>query len=149
VAPFEILEHTADVGVRASGVTLEETFEQAARGMCEIAGIWREEEGKKGEGEGEGEEEGEEVELSLAADDLGALLVDWLSEILYLHDSRRCAVGAVRAGRITPSEARGTVSLTPLGEEAPEGVQVKAVTYHRLTVKPSKGGWTAEVYLDI
>jgi SHS2 domain-containing protein len=136
VAPFEILEHTADVGVRASGATLEEAFEQAARGMCEIAGIWT-------------EEEGEEVEISLAADDLGALLVDWLSEILYLHDSRRCAVCGVRAERIAPPEGRGSVRLSPLGDEPTEGVQVKAVTYHRLRVEPSEDAWTAEVYLDI
>jgi SHS2 domain-containing protein len=151
MAPFEILEHTADVGVRATGATLEETFEQAARGMCEIAGIWREEE----------KEEGEEVELSLAADDLGALLVDWLSEILYLHDSRRCAVAGVRADRIAlgaggeaegaggEADGRGAVSLLPLGDEPSEGVQVKAVTYHRLSVTRSAQGWTAEVYLDI
>ncbi len=146
MAPFEILEHTADVGVRASGETLEETFEQAARGMCDIAGIWR------GEEEGTDEEEGgegEEIDISLAADDLGALLVDWLSEILYLHDSRRSAVAGVRAERISPSEAEGSVRLRPLGDELAEGVQVKAVTYHRLKVERSEHGWTAEVYLDI
>jgi SHS2 domain-containing protein len=146
MAPFEILEHTADVGVRASGRTLEETFEQAARGMCDIAGIWREEEGRRGEEE---EGEGEEVEISLAADDLGALLVDWLSEILYLHDSRRSAVAGVHAERIEPPEARGSVRLRPLGDEAAEGVQVKAVTYHRLSVERTEHGWAADVYLDI
>jgi SHS2 domain-containing protein len=107
--------------------------------MCEIAGIWREEEG----------EDGEEVEISLRADDLGALLVDWLSEILYLYDSRRCAVAGVRAERIAPPEAKGSVRLLPLGDELAEGVQVKAVTYHRLRVERSEDGWVAEVYLDI
>jgi SHS2 domain-containing protein len=143
MAPFEILEHTADVGVRASGVTLEETFEQAARGMCEIAGIWREQEGK------DGAQGGEEVEISLRADDLGALLIDWLSEILYLYDSRRCAVAGVRADRIALPEAKGSVRLLPLGDELAEGVQVKAITYHRLRVERSEEGWMAEVYLDI
>jgi SHS2 domain-containing protein len=105
--------------------------------MCDIAGIWRE--GR----------EGETVEISLKADDLGALLVDWLSEILYLHDARRSAVAGVTATRVSDTEARGRVGLEPLGDEEIEGVQVKAVTYHRLMVERSEEGWVAEVYLDI
>jgi SHS2 domain-containing protein len=58
-------------------------------------------------------------------------------------------VAGVRAERIAPSEGRGSVWLAPLGDEPTEGVQVKAVTYHRLRVEPSEEGWTAEVYLDI
>ncbi len=72
---FEILEHTADVGVRSTGATPEECFEQATLGLADIMGIWR-------------PDGGEEVALELEAADLGALLVDWLSEVVYLHDSR-------------------------------------------------------------
>src|ERR687895_726231 len=38
---FEILEHTADVGVRAVGASPEEAFEQATRGLADIVGIWQ------------------------------------------------------------------------------------------------------------
>jgi Archease protein family (MTH1598/TM1083) len=38
VAGFELLEHTADVGIRARGATLEEAFEQATLGLAEILG---------------------------------------------------------------------------------------------------------------
>ena len=37
-AGFELLEHTADIGVRARGATLEEAFEQATLGLAEVQG---------------------------------------------------------------------------------------------------------------
>ena len=36
--PFEILEHTADIGLRAHGESMEALFENAAAGMLEILG---------------------------------------------------------------------------------------------------------------
>ena len=38
VQPFEIVDHTADVGVRAYGATPEELFANAALGMFSIIG---------------------------------------------------------------------------------------------------------------
>lgn len=40
-AGFEFLEHTADVGIRSFGASVEEVFEQATRGLAEIIGAWR------------------------------------------------------------------------------------------------------------
>jgi SHS2 domain-containing protein len=38
---YEILEHTADVGLRAHAPTVTTLFEQTTRGLCDIAGIWQ------------------------------------------------------------------------------------------------------------
>ena len=38
MAGFELLEHTADVGIRARGATLEEAFEQATLGLAVVLG---------------------------------------------------------------------------------------------------------------
>jgi SHS2 domain-containing protein len=38
---FELLEHTADVGIRARGATLAEAFEQATLGLAEVLGAMR------------------------------------------------------------------------------------------------------------
>ena len=35
---FELLEHTADVGIRAWAATLEEAFEHATEGLAEVQG---------------------------------------------------------------------------------------------------------------
>lgn len=137
--PFEILEHTADVGIRARGRTLEELFEQATFGLLEIQGTWF-------------PGSGDPVAIEVVAHDLGALLVDWLDEIIYLHDARDAVVAAVRVEqveRVEPKRARGTVEVMPRGETIPEGTAVKAVTFHRLRVEPTADGWLAEVYVDV
>ena len=76
---FRFLEHTADVGMKAYGDGLEQCFEHAALGMFELLF-----------GESAVEEVGE-YEVMLEADNLEQLLVDWLSEILYLHEADELA----------------------------------------------------------
>jgi SHS2 domain-containing protein len=133
---FELLEHTADIGVRARGATLEEVFEQATLGLAEVLGALR-------------PGAGEAVGVAVTAGDPGALLVDWLNEVLWLHEVRgHAGVAAVRVERVAGDRADGTVSFSSTDPPA-EGTFVKAVTYHRLRVGRDAGGWLAEVYLDV
>jgi SHS2 domain-containing protein len=133
---FELLEHTADVGVRARGATLEEVFEQATLGLAEVLGALR-------------PGAGEAVPVAVTAGDPGALLVDWLNEVLWLHEVRgHAGVAAVRVERVAGDRAEGTVTFSSTDPPA-EGTFVKAVTYHRLRVGRDGDGWLAEVYLDV
>ena len=132
---FEILEHTADVGLRAWGATLEELFAAATEAVAGIAGAW--EPGP-----------GEEILVEVEAADLEGLLVDWLSETLYLFDSRGGALGGVRVASVSRGSCWGSVTLRELGDPD-NGVQVKAITYHQLEVTEDEQGWTATVCLDI
>ena len=123
---FELLEHTADVGIRARGATLEEVFEHAT----EARPI-------------------EVVPVEVAAPDPGGLLVDWLNEVLWLREVSQAALAGVRVERVGDGTASGSVDVAPGGPD-PDGTFVKAVTYHRLRVEPGPGGgWLVEVYLDV
>jgi SHS2 domain-containing protein len=93
--------------------------------------------------------DGSVVAIEVRADDLGALLVDWLSEVLFLQDARAAAIGGVRVDAVAEHRAAGSVTLAPLPDELDEGVQVKAVTYHQLRVEQTSEGWTATVFFDI
>ena len=135
VGGFEIVEHTADVGIRAAGATLAETFEQATLGLAEIMGLRT------------GEEENREP-ISVEADDLGALLVDWLSEVLYLLEVRDARLARVRVDEVGEGRATGRVVLSPRGSGV-AGTQVKAITYHQLKVERTDAGWAARVYVDV
>jgi len=135
-AGYEIVEHTADVGLRAWGATLEETFEQATHALLEISGAV---------GTGRGESEAIEVE----ADDLAALLADWLGEVLYLQDARDAVIDSVRVEVVDAGRARGAVSLSPKGERSLMGTAVKAITYHQLEVELRGDLWTAQVFVDV
>jgi SHS2 domain-containing protein len=133
---YELLEHTADVGVRARGATLEEVFEQATLGLAEVLGALR-------------PGPGEAVAVEVTAGDPGALLVDWLNEVLWLHETRgHAAIAAVRVERVGGGRAAGSVTFSSTDPPA-DGTFVKAVTYHRLRVGRDAGGWLAEVYLDV
>jgi SHS2 domain-containing protein len=136
MAGFEILEHTADVGIRAEGGSLEELFEQATFGLASIMGIH-----SPGAGDGH--------DIEVASPDLGALLVDWLSEILWLHDSRDALLAGVDVLHVAESNAQGRVTLTPRSGREVEGTQVKAITYHQLDVAKIGPGWRAQVFVDV
>ncbi len=134
-AGFEILEHTADVGVRGRGETVEQAFEQATQGLLDIVGVWQ---------PGPGARES----IAVEAHDLGALLVDWLGEVLYLQDTRDVVVSGLEVSSVQGGRATGWVELAPRPEEI-EGTAVKAITYHQLVVEQHDDRWVAQVYLDI
>lgn len=133
---FQILEHTADVGIRANGSTLEETFEAATQGLATILGGWK-------------PSFGDIRRIEVEPADIAGQLVDWLSEVIYLQDSLDAVVAGVTVERVSPDGTTGTLLLAPRGDETLEGTAVKAITYHQLRVEPTAEGWVAEVYVDV
>ncbi|MFN2389399.1 MAG: archease [Actinomycetota bacterium] len=134
---FEVVEHTADVGIRAHGASLEAAFEQTTLGLIEITGA----RGTSGEGK--------RVPLDVEAQDLAGLLVEWLGEIVYLQDARDAVIADVRVDRVEPKRASGSVTLMPRGDVILEGTAVKAITYHQVKVERSGERWTTQVYVDV
>jgi SHS2 domain-containing protein len=71
---FELIEHTADTGLKAYGKSLEEAFANAACGMFSIiAGL-----------DEVREVESRRVEVNAA--DMESLLFEWLNSLLYYFD---------------------------------------------------------------
>jgi SHS2 domain-containing protein len=136
--PFEIIEHTADIGFRAWGVTPAELFENAAQAMMSIAA------------ETEAIQPLRETVVSVAGADYPDLLVNWLSEILYLFDSGRFAPKSFRIAEITPEKLRAVVRGEPRDEARhPWKLIIKAVTYHEIEAGERNGRWECKVYVDI
>ena len=133
---YEILEHTADVGIRAWGPTLAEALEQAARALVELLGAGREGPGRT-------------RRIAVEAEDPGAVAVEFLNELLFLHETEEAGFGGVRVVRADDRRAEAEVELVPLPGE-PEGTAVKAATYHRLAVeRRPDGAVELRVYLDV
>ncbi len=136
---YEVIEHTADLGIRIWAPDLDALFAQAAAALVAVMG----------------EATGPYVhreQIALDAPDREALLVDWLSEILFLFEARGVAPGEVEVKIAAGQPWRLTATVR--GPDAAEGFsqhgpQVKAVTYHALEVRDSPGGVEARVYLDV
>ncbi len=131
---IEEIDHTADVGIRVFGSTAEELFEGAALGMFGlIADLSR----VKPVGE---------IEVRVSADDLSALLVAWLSELLVLHETQNTLLCKFQV-RFDGLALDGKAWGERIDKKRHElKLAIKAVTYHRLTVDPAKG--LAEIIFD-
>lgn len=112
--PYEVLEHTADVGIRAFGRTLEETFANMALGMMSLIVP-----------EPRCILEREEKRVEARATDLESLLVAWLSEFVYLVDAERFLVAKIediridrREPRLEPGQAAGRAAVQTPGQTA-------------------------------
>ena len=136
--PYEVLEHTADVGLRIYGRTLAALFSNAGLGLMALAI------------EPQKFQEEERRALAVTGADAEQLLVNWLSEILYYMDAEGWAFTRFDITECSPTaiaaegwgERRDPASRT-------RAVAVKAVTYHQLAVRETADGFEATVYFDI
>ena len=131
---FEILEHKADLKIRVFGKDLRELFLNAIVGMFEEAGY---------------ESEGEEIkrEIKISSLDLPSLLVDFLSEVLYLCEVNKEVYHKVLFKNLTEKELEGILIGKPLKRM---GVHIKAVTYHDLDIHQKEDKtWQATILFDI
>ncbi len=136
--PFQILEHTADVGFEAFGATREETFANAARALFHLAADLG------------SIKPAEAVSIHVEGSDPLSLLVNWLSELLYLHDTEGWLFGDFTI----KSLADNSLEAVARGEKLDRArhqliLLVKAITYHQLALEKTPTGWRAQVYVDI
>lgn len=135
---YELIEHTADVGLKAYGKNLSEAFENAAKGMFDIIT-------DKSEIVSVGQ-----YNIELEAPDLEQLLVDWLSELLYLNTARNQVFGFFK---VDLDEKNNKLTAKIFGEKFDLskhkiGTEIKAVTYHMLKVR-DKRPYHVQVLFDI
>lgn len=135
---FEILEHTADVGFRAWGADAGSLFVNAARAMMAIAA------------DDDPVAETAERAIEIDGEDYESLLVNWLSELLYLFDAGEFVAATIEVQTISPARLTARLSGEPRDPARHRWkLIVKAVTYHALEVKNTGAGWEARVFLDI
>lgn len=146
VKDFELLPHTADIKIRVYGANLAQFFRNALIGMFQAIG-------PKAPGCKQVQDRlvcpelPEKREIEVESFDLESLLVDFLSEALYLSDVHDEAYLEVDIHEVDEKHINATlhgVKITGF-----EVVEVKAVTYHDLEVKQVDGIWQADIVFDI
>jgi SHS2 domain-containing protein len=135
---YELVDHTADVGVRAWAPQPAGVFEEAAKGMfsliCDPMTIDRE----------------ETIEVAVEAAQPDQLLVAWLNELLYRFESSRLLPVDFEVTAFDGRHLRATVHGEPLdpSRHAICG-GVKAATLHELSLTSGPTGSEAFVLLDV
>ena len=134
---FEILEHTADVGIRGWGPDRNSLFAAMASGLFAIIT------------DPECVHPTMERRIHLEADSLADLLHDWLEELNTLHQIH----GELYA-EFRPRVREGSLEAVIRGEPIDPGrhdlrLEVKAVTWHGLKLERTDDGHEAGVLLDI
>ncbi|NWG02103.1 MAG: archease [Syntrophaceae bacterium] len=135
---FEVLDHTADIGLVVYGEDSKTLFENAGRAFFHLITDLRKVKSRT------------ERQIQIKGESLDRLMVDWLSELLYFHDVESLLFK--RFNVISIGE-KGLIAIVK-GERFQEGVhviktEVKAVTYHQIEVGQKNGRWRAQIIFDL
>lgn len=140
---YKILDHTADAKVQAFGKTKEELFLNALKGMTAVL---------RPEIRNPNTKIRNRIEIQSI--DLDNLLVDFLSEVLYLSHINKRVYNNVKFFKFSdPSINSGQAGLE--GELSGYNVEkfgedIKGVTHHGLKIEQNKDGlYEATILLDI
>jgi len=135
---FEIIDHTADVGIIAYGADVEELFSNAALALFSLIT------------EIESVEEKLHLDLEVSSEDRDSLLVEWLNELIYFFDVKHILFNRFDIESLTHNELKATCygeGFDPMKHKIKTGV--KAATYHMLKLDKSDDGCKAQIILDI
>ena len=138
---YEILEHTADLKIKVWGKTKKQLFSHALFAMTENTRPEIKEKTKK-----------IKQEIKIESFDLLTLLVDFLSEVLYLSQTNNTAYFDIKITKFSDSLSSGKTKIEGIliGQKVERfGVDIKAVTYHDLNIYQKKNNWEAIILFDI
>ncbi len=132
---YEILEHRADLKIRAFGQDLKELFENVMVGMQSALRAKVKSQKSKVKN------------IKIKSSDLSSLLVDFLSKINYLNEVNKEVYNSIRFINFSNHELEGEIS----GKKVENfELIIKGVTYHDLDIHQRKDKtWEVTVLFDV
>lgn len=136
--PFEMVDHTADLGVVLAAESLSDLFAAAGAVLAELLY------------DPDPVEETETREVALEAASSEELLVRWLNELLYIREVGEFLwkTVEVEAGEETRLAATLHGEVFRPGKHVPRG-GLKAATYHQLRISREGDAWSARIIFDV
>lgn len=132
----EIIDHTADIGIKVYGKTIEELFKNSAYGLYKIIEI---------------KYEGEErpVEIKLESDEIEGLLIKFLNELIYYIETKRLGddIEKIEIEKDDKNfKLKAKVNMKNVKSIKKE---VKSATYHNLKIEKKGDNYTATIIFDL
>jgi len=134
---FEVLEHTADIGIVAYGADLKQAFSHAAEGLFSLIvdlDTVREKSMRP---------------VKVSAADIEMLLASWLNELIYIFDTEHLVFKHFEITEITDEQLMANCYGEKVNQRRHELKRgVKAATYHKLRVEKGNG-YRVQVIFDV
>jgi SHS2 domain-containing protein len=134
---YEVINHTADTGIKAYGDTLPELFLNAAYGMRDVMvdpGTVR---------------PVRQLNVQVDGNSVEELLVGWLNDLVYLFDTRGLVPSSFKILELEKQHLMAEVHGEHYDDQVHElRTSIKAVTYHMIAVRKNDG-WSATVIFDV
>lgn len=135
---YQLIDHTADLGIEVSGASEKEVFEKSALAVFDLLT------------NSDRVSSRTTKRLTVEGMDRVDLLVNFLREVLYLYNGEGFLLKEIRIAEISETRIEADAS----GESYDPGrhtikTELKAVTYHQAYVKKSDGLWKAQVIFDV
>ena len=132
---YKIINHTADTGIEVEGKNLKEIFFESYKGLYKIAGV---EKGKK-----EGRDK-----IKIIADTYEELLIKFLNELIfYIYGEGKY----YDVKKIEIKKNRGFTLEVEIEKYEIKNFEreVKAATYHNISIKNKNGIFTTKIIFDL
>ncbi|MEK6645859.1 MAG: archease [Candidatus Firestonebacteria bacterium] len=142
---YKIIDHIADIGIKVQGNSLKDIYENSAYALFDIISDIKSIQPLN------------RRKIIATGENKEYLLVSWLSELLYIFDTKKMLFSKFEIKNLTKSN----ISADIFGEPYVKGkhilkCEIKAITYHQLEIKQSKAKkvllkpfWEAQVIFDV
>jgi SHS2 domain-containing protein len=138
VPRYEIIPHTADIGIKVHATNLPELFQNTAYGMFDIIADL--------DGLAKSVEQPVEVEAANREE----LIAAWLGELLYNFYTKQIIFFDFRIDELSDTHLKAKAFGRHIGENRNRlKTEIKAVTYHELKIEEDRGTFTATVIFDV
>jgi SHS2 domain-containing protein len=136
--PFEIINHTADISIKAYGKNLKQLFENAALGMFNILADL------------EGITTSTELEIKIEAPDKEELLIEWLDELLYNFYTKNIIFCNFDINELIDNNLTAKVKGRFIGENKNRlKTEIKAATRHDLHITQKDDTYEVQIVFDV
>jgi len=138
VKPFEIIDHTADIGIVVHGADIKQVFANAALGLFNLMADL------------DNLKEDTKREIKLSAEDVEVLLIEWLNELIYISEVEHIIFKKFEIDELSNTNLKATC----FGEKIKPGQhrlkrEIKAATYHMLRINKENGSYKVQIIFDI
>src|SRR5436305_8240142 len=136
--PYEVFEHTADIGLHAYGNNLPELFIHAAQGMESLMVAPEQMRALVSR------------EIAVTGHDEVSLLIAWLNELIVLFDTEYLLLRQFEIDEVRGTYLKGRASGEPYDAQRHDiGSAIKAVTWHEAAIELTDEGYKVRIIFDI